>query len=66
MVRLLANPMILRGLLLLFAAGSGFVFAAWLMRSLRRNIAAEADLGSGSATTLEKLPLHLYLSLIHI
>ena len=64
MVRLLANPMILRGLLLLFAAGSGFVFAAWLMRSLRRNIAAEADLGSGSATTLEKLPLHLYNTVI--
>ena len=64
MVRLLANPLVLRGLLLLFAAGSGFVFAAWLMRSLRRNIAAEADLGSGSATTLEKLPLHLYNTVI--
>jgi PAS domain-containing protein len=65
-VKLLANPLILRGLLLFFAAGTGFVFAAWLMRSLRRNIAAEADLGSGScpATTLEKLPLHLYNTVI--
>jgi nitrogen-specific signal transduction histidine kinase len=63
-VRLLANPLIMRGLLLFFAAGSGFVFAAWLMRRLRRNIAAEADLGSSSAPTLEKLPLHLYNTVI--
>ena len=64
MVKLLANPLILRALLVLIAAGSGFVFAAWLMRSLRRNIAAEANLGSGSAPTLDKLPLHLYNTVI--
>jgi PAS domain-containing protein len=63
-VRLLANPLILRALLVLIATASGFVFAIWLMRSVRKNIAAEADLGSGSATTLEKLPLHLYNTVI--
>jgi PAS domain-containing protein len=63
-VRLLANPLILRALLVLIATATGFVFAIWLMRSVRRNIAADADLGSGSATTLEKLPLHLYNTVI--
>jgi PAS domain-containing protein len=63
-VRLLANPLILRAMLVLFAAGSAFVFAIWLMRALRRNIAAESDLGSSAAPTLEKLPLHLYNTVI--
>ena len=64
MVRLLANPLILRAMLVLFAAGSAFVFAIWLMRSLRRNIAAESDLDSSSAPTLENLPFHLYNTVI--
>ncbi len=64
MVRLLANPLALRALLLLFAAGSGFVFAAWLMRSLRRNINAEFDLDSAASPKLEALPLHLYNTVI--
>jgi PAS domain-containing protein len=63
-VRLLANPLILRGLLLLFAMAAAFVLAIWLMRALRRNIAAEVDFGSGAAPTLEKLPLHLYNTVI--
>jgi nitrogen-specific signal transduction histidine kinase len=63
-VRLLANPLALRALLLLFAAGSGFVFAAWLMRRLRRNINAEFDLDSAASSKLEALPLHLYNTVI--
>jgi PAS domain-containing protein len=63
-VRLLANPLILRALLLLFATATAFVIAIWIMRSLRKNIAAEADLGSSAAPTLEKLPLHLYNTVI--
>ena len=64
MVRLLANPLALRALLLLFAAGSGFVFAAWLMRRLRRNINAEFDVDSAASPKLEALPLHLYNTVI--
>jgi PAS domain-containing protein len=63
-VRLLANPVILRALLLFFATASAFVFAIWLMRTLRRNIAAESDLGSSAAPTLENLPFHLYNTVI--
>jgi PAS domain-containing protein len=62
-VRLLANPLILRALLLLFATASAFVFAIWVMRRLRQNIAAESDLGS-AAPTLENLPFHLYNTVI--
>ncbi len=64
MVKLLANPLALRALLLLFAAGSGFVFAVWLMRRLRRNINAEFDLDSSASPKLETLPLHLYNTVI--
>ena len=64
MVRLLANPLTLRALLVLFAAGSGFVFAVWLMRRLRRNINAEFDLDSAASPKLEALPLHLYNTVI--
>lgn len=64
MVRLLTNPVVLRAALVLFAAGGAFVFAVWLMRSLRRNIAAEADLDSAASPKLEALPLHLYNTVI--
>lgn len=64
MVRLLANPLVLRAALVLFAAGSSFVFAIWLMRSLRRNIAAEADLDTAATSKLESLPFHLYNTVI--
>ncbi|MGA7931722.1 MAG: hypothetical protein WCA20_37700 [Candidatus Sulfotelmatobacter sp.] len=64
MVRLLTNPLVLRAVLVLFAAGTAFVFALWLMRRLRRNIAAESDLDCAAAPTLENLPLHLYNTVI--
>jgi nitrogen fixation/metabolism regulation signal transduction histidine kinase len=60
----LANPLVLRALLVLFATASAFVLAIWLMRSLKRNIAAESDFGSAAAPTLETLPLHLYNTVI--
>jgi PAS domain-containing protein len=63
-VKLLANPVILRAVVVFFAAGSAFVLAIWLMRNLRRKIADEADFGSGSAPSLDALPLHLYNTVI--
>ena len=64
MVRLLANPLVLRAILVLFAAGTAFVFAIWLMRRLRRSISAEVDLESASTPTLDALPVHLYNTVI--
>ncbi|MFZ0899162.1 MAG: PAS domain-containing protein [Candidatus Sulfotelmatobacter sp.] len=64
MVRLLANPLVWRGTLVLFMAGCAFVFAIFLIRRLRRNLAAEADLDSATPHTLEALPVHLYNTVI--
>jgi nitrogen-specific signal transduction histidine kinase len=60
----LANPIVLRSIFGCFAAGAAFVLAIALMRALRRSIAAEAELDSGSPTKLEALPLHLYNTVI--
>lgn len=64
MLKLLANPLLLRAALVLFAAGGAFVLAIWAMRALRRNIAEEANLDSGPAPKLDALPLHLYNTVI--
>lgn len=64
MVRLFANPMVLRSVFAFLVAGAAFALAIALMRALRRNIAEEADIGAGAAPTLETLPLHLYNTVI--
>jgi nitrogen fixation/metabolism regulation signal transduction histidine kinase len=63
-VSALANPLFLRAMLVLIITGFAFVLAIWLMRALRRNIAAEADIDSAAAPTLETLPFHLYNTVI--
>jgi nitrogen fixation/metabolism regulation signal transduction histidine kinase len=63
-VRLLANPLALPAALVLAVAAGAFIFGIWVIRGLRRNIAAEADLDSGTAPSLETLPLHLYNTVI--
>ncbi len=64
MVRLLTNPLVMRSMLLLFAAGSAFLVAIFLMRRLRHKIAAEGDLDSAAGTTVDTLPVHLYNTVI--
>lgn len=64
MVKLFANPLLLRAAMVFLAAGGAFVIAILAMRALRRNIAEEADLESGTAPTLNTLPLHLYNTVI--
>ena len=59
----MSNPLLLRAGLVFFAGAIAFIFAIWLIRALRRNIAAEADLDSG-APKLDALPLHLYNTVI--
>jgi nitrogen-specific signal transduction histidine kinase len=63
-VRLLTNPLMLRAAIVLIVAGCAFVIAIWLMRSLRRNIAAEANFDSAASPKLDTLPLHLYNTVI--
>ena len=61
---LLANPLALRATVVLVLAICAFAFGIWIMRRLRRSIAAEADLESTTAPSLEALPLHLYNTVI--
>jgi PAS domain-containing protein len=63
-VRLLSNPVMMKALLVLLAAGWAFVLGVWAMRRLRRNLAAEVDLDSAEASSLETLPLQLYNTVI--
>jgi PAS domain-containing protein len=63
-VKLLTNPLVLRAALVLFGTAVAFLFVIWIMRVLRRSIAAEADIDSGPAPSLENLPLHLYNAVI--
>jgi PAS domain-containing protein len=63
-VRLLTNPIVFHAVMVLFAAGGAFGIAIWLIRALRRNIAAEADLDTAPTPTLETLPFHLYNTVI--
>jgi PAS domain-containing protein len=63
-VKLLTNPLVLRAMLVLIAAGCAFLFAVFLLRRLRHNLATEADLDSSVPPTLEGLPVHLYNTVI--
>ena len=64
MVTLLTSPLILRSVLLLFAAACAFFFGIWVMRRLRRDLVANADFDLSPAPTLEALPVHLYNTVI--
>jgi PAS domain-containing protein len=62
-VKILANPVALRCVMVLFAAGIGFLLAIWTMRAVRKSITDETDFG-GVAPSLQNLPLHLYNTVI--
>src|SRR5208283_1321865 len=64
-VRLLANPVILRAALVFAAAATAFLFAVWAILRLRHRLVEEADLDSEAPpAALEALPLHLYNTVI--
>jgi len=64
MVNTLTNPLLIRAALVFLAASGAFVLAIWLIRSLRRNIAADASVDPAATLGLETLPLHLYSTVI--
>ena len=63
-MRLLTNPILLRAAVVMFCAVFAFLLGLLLMRLLRKNISAEANMSSEGSPTLETLPLHLYSSVI--
>jgi nitrogen fixation/metabolism regulation signal transduction histidine kinase len=63
-VRLLANPVLLRAVIVLVCAACAFLLGLIFMRLLRKNIADESDLSAGPKGSLESLPLNLYNTVI--
>ncbi len=61
-MRLLANPIVLRMVLVLVAAGGAFLLGLLLMRRMRRSISEEADFSDSPAR--ESFPLHTYHAVI--
>jgi PAS domain-containing protein len=63
-VRMLANPVLLRAMLVLVCAGSAFLAGLLFIRLLRKNIAEEGKFSPNASPSLETLPLHLYNTVI--
>jgi PAS domain-containing protein len=63
-VRILANPMLFRGAVVLVCASCAFLVGLLLIRLLRKRIVEEGDLSANATPSLETLPLHLYNTVI--
>ena len=63
-MRILANPVLLRAIIVLVCAGSAFLLGLLFIRMLRKNITEEANLSANASPSLETLPLHLYNTVI--
>jgi PAS domain-containing protein len=64
LVRILANPALLRAMVVLFCAGFAFLIGVLFIRFLRQQIAEESDLGEDMPRSLDALPLHVYNTVI--
>lgn len=63
-MKILANPVMLRALVVLFCAASAFLLGLLSIRLLRKKITEESDLSINAKPSLETLPLHLYNTVI--
>jgi PAS domain S-box-containing protein len=64
-VRLLANPVFLRGMLVMFSSAFAFLLGLLFVRTLRKNIAEESDLSPKvSLSDEQEMPLHIYNTVI--
>jgi nitrogen fixation/metabolism regulation signal transduction histidine kinase len=64
MVRLVANPVVLRAAMVLVCSAFAFLVGVLLVRALKQNIAEESELGAQGPKSLEALPLHVYNTVI--
>jgi PAS domain-containing protein len=63
-VRLLANPVLLRAAVVLFCSTFAFLVGLLFIRKLKKSIMEEGNISSGAKPTLETLPLHVYNTVI--
>jgi PAS domain-containing protein len=64
LVRALANPVMLRAVVVFFFATFAFFLGVVFMRLLRRSIDEDSDISSDAKPSLETLPMHLYNTVI--
>jgi nitrogen fixation/metabolism regulation signal transduction histidine kinase len=63
-VKILANPVLLRAMVVFVCATTAFLVGFIFIRLLRKNITEEANLSADATPSLETLPLHLYNTVI--
>jgi PAS domain-containing protein len=63
-VRIMANPVVLRAVVVLVCATCAFLVGMLCIRALRKSIAEEGDFSADPTPSLETLPLHLYNTVI--
>ncbi|HKF00723.1 MAG TPA: PAS domain-containing protein [Candidatus Sulfotelmatobacter sp.] len=63
-MRLLANPVLLRAAMVFFCGLAAFFLGLYMIRRLRKNIAAEADVSDAASPSIDTLPLYLYNTVI--
>jgi PAS domain S-box-containing protein len=63
-VRIMANPVVLRAVVVLVCATFAFLMGILCIRALRKSIAEEGDFSADPTPSLETLPLHLYNTVI--
>src|SRR5208283_1046663 len=64
LVRIMANPAVLRAAVVLFCAGFAFLLGLIFIRLLRKSIDDEADISSESAPASDAFPMHVYNTVI--
>lgn len=63
-MRIMANPALLRAMVVLFCAGFAFLMGVLSIRFLRQQIAEESNAGEDMPRSLDALPLHVYNTVI--
>ena len=63
-MRVLANPVLLRAIVVLVCATFAFMVGLFFVRFLRKSLTEEQELGMDAAPSLEQLPLHVYNTVI--
>jgi PAS domain-containing protein len=61
---MLANPLVLRAVVVFFCSACAFLVGLIFIRKLRESITEEATVSSGNASSLQTLPLHVYNTVI--
>jgi nitrogen fixation/metabolism regulation signal transduction histidine kinase len=63
-VRILANPIVLRAVVVLVSASFAFLLGMIFVRLLRKSISDESEISSEPSPSYETLPLHVYNTVI--